>query len=118
MTPELIVDGLIALVCLTMAWSGWRQGFISSGLSFIGVASGIIVGMAAAPLVMELTDQVALRFLLAIGVLILLVGLGQLIGSSIGAGLRNQMRTRGKQRVDSFFGAIFQAMATLSLIHI
>ena len=116
MTPELIVDGLIALVCLTMAWSGWRQGFISSGLSFIGVASGIIVGMAAAPLVMELTDQVALRFLLAIGVLILLVGLGQLIGSSIGAGLRNQMRTRGKQRVDSFFGAIFQAIATILMV--
>lgn len=99
-----------------MAWAGWRQGFLSSGLSFIGVASGVVVGMAAAPLVMQLTDQVALRFLLAVGILILLVGVGQLIGSSIGGGLRNQMRTRSTQRVDSFFGAIFQAVATILIV--
>lgn len=115
MSP-LLIDGLIVVAVLVALASGWRQGVISAALSFVGVVTGLILGISIAPFVMRLTDQAGLRFLLAIGVLVLFVGLGQVIGASIGSGLRDQMRARKTQRVDSFFGSLFQAMAALLVI--
>lgn len=113
MTPSLVVDGLIVLAVLIAIGVGWRQGAVASVLSLVGVIAGLVVGMAAAPFIMELTDQVALRFLMAIGVLVLLAGLGQLLGSSLGAQVRGAMKMRSSQRVDSAIGAVFLALATL-----
>lgn len=116
MTSSLVIDGLIVVAVFLAAWSGWRQGALSATLSFVGVVSGVVLGMAVAPMIMRTTDQVALRFLLAIGILVLFVGIGQLIGSSIGLKLRDRMRRRSSQRADSAVGAVFQAVAALLVI--
>lgn len=116
MTPWLVVDALIVVAVALALWSGWRQGAISAVLSLLGVVSGLVLGAAAAPFAMRLTDQVALRFLLGIGVVVLLVGLGQLIGASIGANLRDRMKARASQRLDSGVGSIFQVLAALIVI--
>lgn len=116
MTLTLALDLLIMVAVLLALAAGWRQGAISAVLSFVGIVAGVVLGTVLAPVAMQLTDQAALRFLLAIGVLVLLVGVGQLIGASIGARLRDRMRTRQKQRVDSFIGAGFQAVAAIFVI--
>ncbi|WP_411709211.1 MarP family serine protease [Corynebacterium sp. LaCa116] len=110
------VDILIVIAVLLAVRVGWRQGAFTAVLAAVGVIAGLVLGTAVAPLVMQLTEQAALRFLLAIGVLILLVGLGQLVGASIGAALRDRMRTRSGQRVDSSIGAVFQAVAAIVVI--
>ena len=71
MTESIFVDLIIILVILTSIGIGWRQGAIASILSFIGVISGLIIGGAAAPLLMGLTEKTLARFVLAIGVLII-----------------------------------------------
>lgn len=116
MTGSLVADGLIVLAVVIALVSGWRQGALSAVLSFTGVVAGLLIGMAVAPFVMELTDQVALRFLLAIGLLVLLVGIGQLVGATIGSNLRDRMRQRATQRVDSAVGSVFMALATVVLV--
>ena len=116
MTPSLIVDGLIVVCLLLALWNGWRQGALSAILSFVGVVAGLVIGMAVAPFAMELTDQVALRFLLAVGILVLLIGLGQMVGLSIGVKLRDQMRLRATQQIDSAFGSVLMTMATLVIV--
>lgn len=116
MTAALIVDCLIVgVVCLGLV-SGYRYGAISSFLSFVGVVAGLIIGLAAAPALLELTDNIGLRFLIAIAVLVLLVGFGQVLGSTLGARLRDGMRQRASQRIDSILGAFFQAIAALLIV--
>lgn len=116
MTPALIVDGLIVLAVLIALTVGWRQGAFTSVLSTVGVIAGLIIGAALAPPVMQLTDSVALRFLLGLGTIIMLVGLGNLIGGILGASVRDRMRMRASQTIDSAIGAVFTAGATLIVI--
>ena len=113
---SLAVDILIVIAVLLAVRVGWRQGALAAVLSAVGIIAGLVLGTVVAPLVMGLTDQAAVRFLLAVGVLILLVGLGQLVGTSLGMALRDRMRTRSGQRVDSSIGAVFQAAAAIVVI--
>lgn len=116
MTPSLVVDGLILLIVALSMWMGWRQGAIASILSVLGILAGLLLGMVTAPPLMELTDAVALRFILAIGVLVLFVGLGQMAGGVVGAHLRDKMKQRETQRIDSILGSIFQVISTLLVV--
>ena len=76
MTPGLIVDGLMVVLIIGSILAGWRQGAYASILSTIGVVAGMLVGVFIAPLVMQVTQAVALRFMLAIGIIVMLVGVG------------------------------------------
>lgn len=116
MDPAWIVDGFIVVAVLAAMTSGWRQGGLASLLSAVGILAGLIIGLGAAPLVLQITDQVGIRFLLALGMLILLIGLGQLLGSALGHALRDRMKTKSGQRVDSSFGAILMSVFSLVLI--
>lgn len=116
LTPALVVDGAIIICALIALIIGWRQGLLAAGLSALGVLAGLIVGMGIAQWAMQLTDQVALRFLIILGVLIMFVGLGHLLGVSLGAQLRDRMRTRSLQQVDSAAGAVFQTLTALIVV--
>lgn len=113
MTPALIVDGLIVVAVLIALLSGWRNGALAAVLASIGVGAGVVLGIAVAPAALRLVDQPSLRLLLLVGVLVLFVGIGQLIGSSLGGSVRDRMKARKTQRLDSAVGAIFQAFAAL-----
>ena len=116
MDPAWIVDGFIVVAVLAAMTSGWRQGGLASLLSAVGILAGLIIGLGVAPLVLQITDQVGIRFLLALGMLILLIGLGQLLGSDLGHAIRDRMKTKSGQRVDSSFGAILMSVFSLVLI--
>ena len=116
MDPAWIVDGFIVVAVLAAMTSGWRQGGLASLLSAVGILAGFIIGLGVAPLVLQITDQVGIRFLLALGMLILLIGLGQLLGSALGHAIRDRMKTKSGQRVDSSFGAVLMSVFSLVLI--
>lgn len=116
MTAGLVMDIIIVLIVCIAMWSGWRQGALASVFSTIGVVAGLISGAVLAPLIMSVTDSVALRFLLAIGTVILLVGLGNLVGGILGASMRDRFVWRKMRFVDSTFGAVFQAFAALIVV--
>ena len=111
--PGVLTDGLLVIALLLALWGGWRQGAFASVLSTIGVVFGLICGAGLAPKIMGLTDSTALRFLLGLGTVVLLVGMGNLVGGLLGAGVRDNMRLKSAQRIDSTIGAVFQALATL-----
>ena len=116
MTPALIVDGLIVVAVLLALLSGWRNGALAAVLASIGVGAGVVLGIAVAPAALRLVDQPSLRLLLLVGILVLFVGIGQLIGSSLGGSVRDRMKARKTQRLDSAVGAVFQAFAALVVI--
>ncbi|GAB3597719.1 Serine protease [Corynebacterium faecale] len=111
-----VVDVIILVILVFALWGGWRQGAFTSLLSTAGVVAGLVIGAAAAPFVMRLTESTALRFLLAIGTVVLLVGLGNLIGAHLGNAIRDRIRFRSSRIVDSLVGAVFQALATLIVV--
>ena len=113
MTPGLIVDGLMVVLIIGSILAGWRQGAYASILSTIGVVAGMLVGVFIAPLVMQVTQAVALRFMLAIGIIVMLVGVGNLLGAAIGSRLREGMKWKSTIVIDSSVGAVFQVIASL-----
>ncbi|NLZ58877.1 MAG: CvpA family protein, partial [Corynebacterium sp.] len=112
LSSSLVVDAIILLILVFALWGGWRQGAFTSLLSTVGVVAGLVVGAAAAPFVMRLTDSTALRFLLAIGTVVLLIGVGNLIGAHLGHAIRDRIRFRSSRILDSAIGAVFQGLAT------
>ncbi|WP_165241334.1 MarP family serine protease [Corynebacterium lizhenjunii] len=116
MTPALVVDIVLVLAGVVAVYSGWRQGAWASVLGFVGISAGLVLGMVIAPSVMALTPQVVIRFLLGLGVVILLVGIGYLVGAGLGAAVRDRMRGRMQQRVDSLVGALFQLLAVALIL--
>lgn len=102
------------MVCVLLAcFGGWRQGAFSSILSSLGVIAGLIIGIALSPFMQQLTEEPAIKFLLVIGTLVLLIGLGNMVGGIIGGSLRNNLKLRRGLKIDSAIGAVFQAVMTL-----
>ena len=91
--PGVLTDGLLVIALLLALWGGWRQGAFASVLSTIGVVFGLICGAGLAPKIMGLTDSTALRFLLGLGTVVLLVGMGNLVGGLLGAGVFQALAT-------------------------
>ncbi len=113
MDMSLIVDAIVAVVVIVAAVGGWRQGALTSVLAAVGVVAGLLVAAGGAPLVMQLTDSVALRFALCVAVVILLVAVGNLVGGLIGSTLRHRIKMRSSLKLDSAVGSFFQAVAAL-----
>lgn len=116
MSAALVVDGLLVVVAILAIRSGWKQGALASVLSAVGVVAGLVLGIAIAPLIVSLTEAVALRFVLVIAVIVLLVGIGNLVGVVLGSALRDRMRTLKSHRLDSAIGTVFQFLAVLIVV--
>ena len=109
----LTLDLLLLFVVLGAMALGWRQGALASGLSIIGVVAGGIVGLELAPTAMDLVEGRAARVIIGVATLIGLIVVGHTVGAVAGQSLRNRMRSPMAVGLDSGFGAVVQAVATL-----
>ena len=108
---HLVVDVLLALAVVAAFVGGWRQGAFSAVISAVGIVAGLIVGLALAPFLLDLTDSQSVRIMLLLAVVVLFVGLGNLLGITLGANMRGRVRSRLSRFVDSVLGAVFQSVA-------
>ncbi|HXL16952.1 MAG TPA: CvpA family protein, partial [Streptosporangiaceae bacterium] len=113
-----IID-LIILVALVFAVSsGYRRGFWLSLAQYAGLVLGVVIGAALAPLLMDalnLSDS-TVRSLMAVLVLVVLGAIGSSVGYWVGEPIRLRLLARPQSgRVDSIAGAIFSALALLSV---
>ncbi|WP_394282341.1 MarP family serine protease [Corynebacterium sp.] len=116
MIAALIVDVIIVVIVIVALMAGWRQGAFASVISAIGIIAGLVIGLAVAPFIVELADASVWRLLLLIAVILLFVGLGNLVGATIGAAWRDRMRKVSSLRLDSFIGAVLQSLAAILVI--
>lgn len=105
------LDALIVAVIAAACVGGWRQGAFSSVVSAVGIIAGLIVGLALAPPLLGAADTQLARVLLLFGIVVVFVGLGNLVGATIGANFRSSVRGRAARRADSVLGALFQSVA-------
>ncbi|OQO92879.1 MarP family serine protease [Saccharomonospora piscinae] len=102
------VDLLVILLALLAAVSGARQGLVVALPAFLGVIGGAVLGIQLAPLVVDAFDQPAARVALAVGTVILLVALGEMLGVFLGHRLKRRISSPKLSGVDNALGAVVQ----------
>ncbi|WJY96604.1 MarP family serine protease [Corynebacterium fournieri] len=112
----LAIDVLLVLAVVAAFISGWRQGALSAVVSAVGVVAGLVVGLALAPFALEVADSQTVRIVLLVALIVLFVGVGNLVGITVGGNLRGRMRSKGRRVVDSVLGAAFQSVAVAAVL--
>ncbi|MBG6122535.1 MarP family serine protease [Corynebacterium aquatimens] len=110
LSSGVLIDVLIIIALISAMVSGWRQGALTAGLSVVGVVSGLIIGFAFVPVLVNLFTVHNVRLLVTLATIIVFVGLGNMVGATVGARVRENMRTRTGQRWDSAVGAVLQVI--------
>ena len=112
------IDLVIVVAAVFAISSGYRRGFWLSLAQYAGLVIGVVVGAALAPVLMDALglNGSTVRSLVAILILVFAGTLGSSIGYWLGEPIRLRVLARpGSGRVDSIAGAIFSAVAVLSV---
>ena len=107
------VDVFVLLLAVLAGVSGWRHGMAVALLSFVGVLGGAIIGVRLAPLLAQNVQTPAARVMVSIGVVVLLVALGETTGVFFGRRIRDRITGEQTLRVDSTLGALLQALTVV-----
>ncbi len=113
-----VIDLVIIAAVLIALSSGYRRGFWLSMAQYLGLVFGVLVGAALARFIMDLLQVTggASRSLGAVIVLIVFGTVGSTIGFWLGEPIRiHVLASPSRGRLDSIGGAIFSALAVLSV---
>lgn len=105
------VDLLVVLLALAAGVSGSRHGLVASLFSFIGVLLGAVIGLKLAPLLLRQLSDAPTKVGVGVGIVVLLVALGETFGVWAGRVLRDRINAARLTRVDNAAGAVVQALA-------
>lgn len=108
------VDLIVVVVALIAAASGYRQGAVASALAFLGVVLGAVAGILLAPRVIAQFDDRTMRLVVGIGLLLILVVVGEIAGMVLGRAARGSLRMPVLRHLDSIIGAALQAVAVFA----
>jgi S1-C subfamily serine protease len=108
-----VADGLLILLMLVFAISGYRQGFVIGALSIGGFFSGALIGLQVGPLIANKFADGAIRLVVSLVVIFALAVLGQTLAGWFGTRLRRAIDNPVLQRVDDAGGAVVSVIALL-----
>ena len=104
----LIVDFALVVLFGAALAGGWRQGAFSSAFAALGVVAGLVVGLGAAGLLVRVPDVTNMRVLLLLATVVTFVGVGNIVGATVGAAVRDRLRSKSTQAWDSAVGSLLQ----------
>lgn len=107
------VDVFVLLLAVLAGVSGWRHGLAVALLSFVGVLGGAIIGVRLAPLIAQSVEAPTARVMVSIGIVVLLVALGETTGVFFGRRIRDRITGEQSLRIDSMLGSILQAITVV-----
>jgi len=112
-----IIDLVILIAVVFAVSSGYRRGFWLSLAQYAGLVLGVVIGAALAPVLMDaLHLSATVRSLGAVMVLIVMGAIGSSVGYWVGEPIGLRLLARPQSgRLDSLAGAIFSALAVLSV---
>jgi S1-C subfamily serine protease len=109
----LVVDGILILLMLVFAISGYRQGFVIGALSFGGFFSGVLIGLQVGPLIANQFADGTVRLVVSLVSIFALAVLGQTLAGWLGTRLRRSISSPPLQRLDDAGGAVVSLVAVL-----
>lgn len=101
------LDLLLAVLAVVAVVGGWRLGFVTRSLGWLGAALGLTLAVLVVPGLLarlDLSDDTAV-LLLGLACFVVAVALGQGIGAAVGARLRPEAEGSGARRADAAAGA-------------
>ncbi|MCO8274508.1 MarP family serine protease [Actinoplanes sp. TRM 88003] len=108
-----VVDGILILLMLIFAISGYRQGFVIGALSFGGFFSGVLIGLQVGPLIADRFTDPTARLVVSLVTIFAIAVLGQTLAGWLGTHLRRAIQSKPLQRVDDAGGAAVSLVAVL-----
>ena len=108
-----MVDGILILLMLVFAISGYRQGFVIGALSFGGFFSGLLIGLQIGPLIANQFADGTVRLIVALVTILALAVLGQTLAGWLGTRVRGSILSPQVQRLDDSGGAVVSLTAVL-----
>lgn len=109
-----MVDLLVVAFAVLFAVNGYRHGLITSAFSFVGFLAGVVIGaQLAGRLAAAVTDDSAVRVIIALVIVFGLAGLGQFAVGLIGTRLRRVVTWRPARVVDSALGTVLSVCSVL-----
>jgi S1-C subfamily serine protease len=116
MTPVTALDLLLLAMLAVAAYSGYRRGFLMQLVTYAGLGVGLVVGMVLAPVVGRWANDPAEQAGLVLGTILVLGGLGNAIGWTVGRPLRAKAQETSLRRADAIGGSAMSATASLLVI--
>ncbi len=116
----MIIDVVLAVLLLSYAVTGYRQGLLVSTMSLVGFLSGGALGMWLLPQLLERWTGVGGNVmwhtvLLVFGVFVM-ASVGQGLAVSVGARMRRHLRLRPARALDAVLGGVASLVAVSILV--
>jgi S1-C subfamily serine protease len=109
-----LLDLLVIALAIGFGVSGYRQGFLTASLSFVGFFGAAAIGaQIAEPIAEKLARQSNGRVVVAVAVVLVCALAGQLLAVWVGGELRRRITWHPAQQVDAVLGAIVSVLAVL-----
>lgn len=107
------LDVLIILVAAVAAVGGWRLGFMTRSIGWLGAAVGLSAAVVLLPPLVRRLHLSSNNTVLLVGLvgLVLLASIGQGLGSALGARLAPPVRPGRARRFDQIAGAMLGVLA-------
>jgi S1-C subfamily serine protease len=107
-----VLDLALILMLLSYLIYGLRNGFLVTAGGIAGFAAGAVAAFLSVPLVSELVEDSSWRLTATIGVAVVLVVLGNALGTTIGRSIRSAVRLRPLRAVDRMVGGAVNVVVT------
>ena len=113
-----LLDVAIVVLAIVAGVGGYRLGFVTRVLSWVGLALGLFGAVRVLPLVVEgrRGDDPTILLLLTLGVIFLGAIIGQAIGFALGTRLRPVDRDGTVTRADGAAGTLAGVLGVLALV--
>lgn len=108
-----VIDVVLLIACVSFAAAGYRQGFIIGLTAFLGFLVGGIVGVFMAPELVKIVDDELGQAILAVGIVLTMATVGQLLGAAAGAWLRSLVTWQPAHAIDAGAGALLGVVSLL-----
>ena len=108
-----LLDLLLIAAAVAFAVSGYRQGFVTGLLSFIGFLGGGLAGLALVPRLFGQVDGDVGVSLIAIGLVLGMAVIGQVLAGVVGNRLRERLVWHPARVADATAGAFLSAASML-----
>lgn len=105
----MIIDVIIVAIVLGFAAYGFRDGFISALLAFVGLALGLVASIPLATYIGSKIDDPGWKVAATVGTIAVIGNLGFVVGGVIGSRVRRRMKLRAAQGLDRALGGVLTA---------
>ncbi|MFN2504845.1 MAG: MarP family serine protease [Acidimicrobiales bacterium] len=117
--PLNIFDLVILAIIAGAVFGGYRAGFVTRAISWVGLGAGVGLAILVAPLIVDSLRQTGdpqLRALVTVGIFVTVASLGATLGEVAGVSLRRLIPPGPARQVDKAVGAVAGGLSVVVLL--